>query len=115
MNIVQQITADALQKQTLILADGSSLSLTLYFRPMQFGWYIQNITYGTFQINGMRITTSPNMLNQYRNQIPFGIACYTDQNREPTQQQDFSSGAAKLYILSQAECTQYAELLSGNT
>lgn len=111
MFIIQQITSDPLQKQTLILPDGSQLQLTIYFVPMQFGWFITNLTYGDFQINGLRITNSPNMLNQFRNIIPFGLACYSVQNREPTQQEDFSSGTSQLFILSQAECAQYAELL----
>lgn len=115
MNIIQQITSDPYQKQSLILPDGSSLSLTIYFRSMQFGWFIESLIYKDFVLNGMRITSSPNMLNQYRNQIPFGLACYSTQNREPTQQKDFSSGASKLYLLTQAECAQYARLLSGNT
>lgn len=112
MFIIQQITSDPLQKQTLILPDGSQLTMTIYFVPMQFGWFITNLTYQGFILNGLRITNSPNMLNQFRNQIPFGLACYSKKNREPSQQQDFSSGNSKLYLLNQAECQQYAELLS---
>lgn len=112
MFIIQQLTSDSLQKQILILPDGTQLTMTIYFVPMQLGWFITNLTYGDFILNGLRITNSPNMLNQFRNQIPFGLACYSTQNREPSQQQDFSSGASKLYILSEAECTQYAELLA---
>jgi hypothetical protein len=112
MYIIQQITDDALQQQTLILPDGSQLALTIYFVPMQYSWVITNLTYGSFVLNGLKITNSPNMLNQFRNQIPFGLACYSASNREPSQQQDFSSGASNLYILTQAECTQYAELLA---
>lgn len=112
MFVVQQITSDPLQQQNLILPDGSQLSITIYFVPLQLGWFITNLTYGSFVLNGLRITNSPNMLNQFRNQIPFGLGCFSTQNREPTQQQDFSSGASTLFVLSQAECTQYAELLA---
>lgn len=112
MYLVQQITDDALQKQTLILPDGTSLALTIYFRPAQIGWFIQILTYQAFILQGTRITVSPNMLHQYRNQIPFGLACYSTDNREPTQQEDFSSGAAKLYILSADEVARYTELLT---
>lgn len=113
MYLVQQITSDPFQKQTLILPDGTSLGLTLYFRPMQFGWFINQLTYMNFTLNGVRITVSPNILNQFRNQIPFGLACYSTQNREPTQQKDFSSGAALLYVLSQEEIIEYGNILSG--
>lgn len=52
------------------------------------------------------------MLNQFRNQIPFGLGCFTTLLREPTQQQDFSTGNFNLYILSQSEVTEYANLLA---
>jgi len=54
------------------------------------------------------------MLNQFINQIPFGLGCFTTLLREPTQQQDFSSGNFNLYILDQTEIDEYAILLSNN-
>lgn len=111
MLLIQQITSNPLQKQTLVLPDGTTLIMTMYFRPMQLGWFINNLTYGTFALNGLRITNNPNMLNQWRNLIPFGLGCFSTANREPSLQEDFSSGASKLYILTAAECTEYAEFL----
>lgn len=115
MFLVQTITADPYQTQTLVLPDGASVSITMYFVPMQYGWFLTNLTYGDFVLNGLRISNSPNMLNQFRNQIPFGLACYSTANREPSQQQDFSSGASKLYVLTQSECQEYADFLSAGT
>ena len=108
---IQQVTNAPLQKQTLILPDGSSLGLITYFRPLQLGWFIRQLTYGTFVLNEIRITNSPNMLHQFRNQLPFGLACFSTQNREPTQQNDFLSGASILYILTSTEVAQYADIL----
>lgn len=113
MNIIQQITNDPFQTQDLVLPDGSVLSLTIYFRPLQYGWFISNLTYGDFVINGLRISNSPNMLYQWRNQIPFGLACFSTDNREPSLQDDFSTGASQLFILTEAEVNSYAEFLSG--
>lgn len=111
MLLIQQITDDPLQQQTLVLADGSQILIQLYYRPLQTGWFINQLTYNSFQLQGLRITNSPNMLLQWENIIPFGLACYTTGAREPTQQEDFASGAAKLYLLSQAEVAQYMEIL----
>ncbi len=111
MLLIQRIASDALQKQTLVLEDGTALTLTLYFRPLQLGWFINELTYGSFTLQGMRVTNNPNMLNQWRSVLPFGLACYSTANREPSLQQDFSSGASKLYILTQAEVTEYADYL----
>lgn len=110
---IQNITSDAKQKQTLQLPDGTLISLTMFFIQMQQGWFIKDISYGSFTLNGLRIVNSPNMLHQYRNKIPFGLACFSVNNREPSLEDDFSSGASKLYILTEAECVQYAEFLSG--
>lgn len=113
MNLIQQVSANTFQQQTLTLPDGSTFLLQLYFRPMQYGWFINTLVYKNFTINGMRIVVSPNMLRQFKNQIPFGIACFSKGNREPSQQQDFVSGACNLYLLTAAEVIQYEEFLSG--
>lgn len=108
---IQQITANPLQRQSLILPDGSTVDLTLYFRPMQFGWFAEEIVRGSFTLQGLRITNSPNMLHQWRNVIPFGLACFSAASREPSQVQDFSSGASQLYLLTAAETAEYARFL----
>lgn len=112
MFLIQQVSDDSLQDFSLILPDGSELTLEIYFRPLQYGWFINQLTYGSFELQGVRITVSPNMLHQFKNQIPFGLACYSSGNREPSQQQDFSIGAAQLYILTADEVAEYAEALS---
>lgn len=110
---ITQITSDPLQQQTLVLPDGSEIFLSLYYVPQQFGWFITELTRNDFILLNRRVCNSPNMLHQFINQIPFGLACYTAGNREPTQQQDFSTGAAKLYILTAAECREYQLFLAG--
>lgn len=111
MQLIQRITANPYQTQSLVLDDGTSFSILMYFRPMQFGWFINQLTYGDFILQGLRITNSPNMLNQFRNQIPFGLGCFSTANREPSQQEDFFSGASKLYILTTVEVEEYARFL----
>lgn len=113
MNKIEQITDDTKQKQTLILDDGTQVVLEICFVPMQLGWYITSLTYGDRTIEGFKICTSPNLLHQYKNLLPFGLACYTKDNGEPKLQQDFSSGYAELFLLTAEEVDEYQELLSG--
>lgn len=114
---VKQITTDARQRQTIVLPDGTSFDLVLYFSLSQIGWFITELTYVTatssFSVKGLRITVSPNMLQQWKNLIPFGLACFSTANREPTQKGDFASGAAILYILTAEEVAAYTALLAG--
>jgi hypothetical protein len=110
---VNQITTAALQNQTLTLPDGSLIQTQLYFVPMQYGWFI-DISYGAnFTINNLRICNSPNMLRQWQNIIPFGLACFSTNDREPSQQADFFSQASILYVLTEAEVQAYSDFLSG--
>lgn len=111
MYLIQQITTDPSQQRTLVLPDGSGMLLQIYFRPMQYGWFVSTLSWNNFVLNGLRITNSPNMLNQFRNQIPFGLACYSTNNREPSQQGDFASLASKLYLLDADEVAAYAAVL----
>lgn len=113
MNALQQITDAPVQQQTVALSDGTTFSISIKYVPQQYGWFITSLTYGDFTLSGYRIVNSPNMLNQYRNEIPFGLACATAGNREPTQQQDFSSGASTIFLLSAEEVQQYTRFLIG--
>jgi hypothetical protein len=113
MYLIQQLTSAPAQTQTLILPAGTQANLTIAYYPQCYAWFILALTYQSFTLNGMQITANPNMLNQWRNSLPFGLGCFVTGNREPTQQQDFQSGAAQLYILSAAEVAEYAAFLSG--
>ena len=101
MNIIT-VPSYPSQKQRLILPDGSSVTLQMAFKPMQYGWFIQSLIWQQFSLAGVRVVYSPKIMNQFRNQIPFGLACYSVQNREPTQQEDFSSKNSTLYLMTQA-------------
>ena len=103
MNQVTGITDSPSQVFTLPIQDGSNAVVTLTYRPQQFGWFFDLVWNGnssTFTVKGMRLTTFPNVLRQYRNQLPFGLWCAVDGDAEPTSQADFLSGRAKLYLLS---------------
>lgn len=113
MYLVENLTQNALQTMDLILIDGSSISLTIYFSLTQQAWFINNLTYGTFVLQGFQIVNSPNMLYQWQNILPFGLACFSTNEREPSLIQDFFSGNSELFVLTKDECEQYAEFLSG--
>lgn len=109
---IQQITNDALQRQTLILPDGSLVPITIYFMPLQQMWVIQELVYDELTIRSVSITNNANILYQFKNQIPFGLLCASKSTREPSLIDDFSSGYSSLYLLTEEEVTAYSEALS---
>lgn len=109
---IEQITDDGKQKRTMVLPDGTQIEMVIRFAPMQFGWFITSITYGTFVLNGLRVSISPNMLRQFKNIIPFGLMCTSKDNREPSQQKDFSSGTSEMFVLTSDEVQEYEDSLS---
>ena len=107
MLLISGLTASPLQKTSFVLESGLSFSFTLYFMPMQYGWFITSLTYQNFTLAGLRVTNSPNMLYPWKNSLPFGLACFSNADREPSLQQDFSSGASNLYVLDSVDCASY--------
>ena len=111
MLLIQKISTDSYQTQTVRLDDGTSFVLTLYYVPMQYGWFITELVYQDFVVRNIRVTNIPNILYQWKNKIPFGLFCVTDGGREPTQLEDFATGVARLYVLTAAEVEEYTEYL----
>lgn len=114
MNQILGISTFALQNFIFVLNDGTSFSLTIRYVPNQIGWFITNLTYGTFVLNGVRITNLLNIFHQYSNQIPFGLACISPSAREPSQQQDFAAGASGLWVLNAAEAALYNSFITSD-
>lgn len=100
MNLLNGITDAPTQSNTLTLSDGSIAVLSLQYSPQQLGWFfgVQYPTTG-FELSGQRLTAFPNVLQQFNNQIPFGLACVTQDNVEPTTLETFVDGTTELYLL----------------
>lgn len=110
---IEKITNYPRQSMTVVISDGSSFFMEIYFIPMQQGWFITQLTYGDFEIKGLRITNNVNMLRNFRNKIPFGLACYSTANREPSLEDDFLSESSILYVLTEAEVLEVEDYLNG--
>ena len=107
MQKMLNITATTNQKTTFTLPDGSLFSITLYFSDRQIGWFIKELTYNTFTLKGIRVTNSPNIMHQFSNKLPFGIACLSTNNLEPFLVDSFTSGVSTLYLLTATEVASY--------
>lgn len=103
MNIIQGLTDEPNQKMTLSIDGGTLATLVIYYREQQQGWFYDLTWNGTFILNGRQLCVSPNILRQFRTQIPFGIAVATPNNQEPIAQTGFADGTATLLLLNAAD------------
>lgn len=102
MTKIEGISDAANQFFTLALPNGETFELTLWFSPQQTGWFCA-VSYNDFTVNAIRVTTNPNILAQFAHLLPFGIACFTNQDQEPLFQEDFTANNAALCLLDQTD------------
>ena len=76
--------------------------MNLVYKPLQIGWFC-SVTYLDFKVTNLRVGNSLNILTQFKNLIPFGLACFTNQGQDPLFQQDFLAGNATLCLLDAAD------------
>lgn len=114
MRKVFGISNQSKQTVSLPLEDGSSFRMTLSYNPRTLSWIIVELTHKEFILNGYKIYNSENFLHQFRNLIPFGLACRSVNNREPMLLEDFNSDNSQIYLLDAKETTAYWGKLSGN-
>lgn len=109
MTIIDNLTAAADQTTILILPDQTTATLRLRFRPRTQRWtadvgYANVVLDGVpFQANGINVCCFPNILNPFRDVLPFGLAFMTADFTDPFQLTDFASGRVKVYLLNPAD------------
>ena len=112
MQILDTISNEARQKHTILLAEDSSrIVLELTYKPNILGWFM-DVTYenANFTAKGLRVVTGSNLLNQWRNILPFGILCQCKDAQDPLLLEDFLVKRARLSILSKEEVQELLNL-----
>lgn len=97
-----QISAEPVQEHTLVLDNDEEVKFTLTYKANVRGWYF-DIDYPArdFQLAGQRLAAFPNILRQYKNIVPFGLACFLEDGTEPLFLNDFSTNRAEIFILTE--------------
>ena len=105
MNLLNEITDDAKQQMTVVTPSGEEFDFYLEFRESQGLWFA-NIAYKDIAINGFGLVCSRNILRQWKNIIPFGMAIGSTDVGDPYYLDDFVTGRIGLFILSKEEVEQ---------
>lgn len=98
MKRLDRLTDSAKQRYIVPLDDGGSFTLHLQYMPRVQMWKA-DIQQGDFILNGILVTSYPNILRQYKNILQFGIMVAVEDGTDPRYQDDFVTGRAKMYVL----------------
>jgi hypothetical protein len=111
-NQIINFTVDPNQNIVIALANGNSINMNLNYYAGQQGWfYSLNYNNSGFIVNNRRVVTSPNMLSQFANIIPFGFAVTTTDGYEPIFIDDFILNRASFYILESSDVITTAKAI----
>ena len=106
-SILTGLTDQPNQQYPITLPDGSTATMLLQFWPQQLGWFYSltwdGQTGGAFAEGLAQLVVSPNILRQWKNVIPFGIAVATVSGLDPTDQEDFVNGNCSLFLLNPSD------------
>lgn len=102
MLLINSLTDDPMQQFVLDGIPGVQINATLRFMPRIQNW-IMGITWNDFIAQGIPVLCGPNILRQWRNIIPFGIACTNINQLDPYTLNDFSGGNSSLYLLDSSD------------
>lgn len=102
MKILTGFTNQPKQDMSFVLADGSTVSLFIEYRPQQLGWFA-DFSWQDWTVNGLRLTASPNILVKWDRILPFGVAIITKNQVEPLNPDDFADGTATVWLLNAAD------------
>lgn len=105
------LTQNAIQKFRINDPNGGGeIIMRLAYRPRVQRWFI-DIEFGSFILNGFKLTRGPNVLYKWSNIIPFGLTVNVADDFEPFVINDFSSERVKLFLLTTAEVEEVESLI----
>jgi hypothetical protein len=72
MRLITGITNDAKQQFDAVIEGYDVATIYLEYKPNQQSWFM-DVTWGDFQTKNIKVVTSPNILRQFKNVLPFGV------------------------------------------
>lgn len=109
MEQITSLTGANTQSMIITTAAVSGLEITLQFYATQKSW-MYSLKYGEFGIENQRLHLSRNILDKYKNLLPFGLYVKSLDGGEPLFQDDFVYPRIQLFILNAEEVEDYHDL-----
>lgn len=94
------------ENSTIEIINSKNETYTGYinYNSSRQGWFLDLVS-ENFSIYGIRITSVPNILRQWKKKLGFGIGVITENKSEPFFIEDFNTGRAKMYLLEPDDLT----------
>lgn len=105
MNQINTLSDDADQQVYYALPDGTVATLQFTYRSAIQRWSL-DLSYGTVTLKGFNLCVHPNILRQWRNLIPFGMAIVSTDGQDPVAINDFLTGRITVFMLLQEEVAE---------
>ena len=97
---IDNLTNNHNQATDIVLDDGSTVTFNLRFKEtMSPAFWILDVIYGDFEIHNLRLCAHANLLRQWKNVLPFGLAVISNDGLDPMDINDFINGRITLYVL----------------
>jgi hypothetical protein len=112
MRLITELKDIAKQKIKLILDDGTSADMKLYYSQRTQCWQF-DLAYNEKVINGGQLVLGFNILDQWSNILPFGVTVFSEDNIDPFLLSDFVSDRIKMYILDKNDLLEVNNLIYG--
>lgn len=95
---MQQITITENSTIEIINAKNETYTGYINYNSSRQGWFLDLVS-DNFKLYGIRITSVPNILRQWKNKLGFGVGVICENNSEPFLLEDFNTGRSSLYLL----------------
>lgn len=95
---MQQITITENTAIEIINAKQETYMAYVNYNSSRQGWFLDLVS-DNFKLYGIRLTSIPNVLRQWKNILGFGLGVSCENNSEPFFLEDFNTGRAKIYLL----------------
>jgi hypothetical protein len=95
-----------------VLDNNETVYFKFYYVDDFVSWYY-DMTYQDFSINGNKILLGFDLLSQYKNILPFTLACTSSQDIEnPSFEDSFFSGQYNMYTLTREEAGEVNDFVN---
>lgn len=112
MQQIDNLSDEAMQTTKVVLPDGTELQIDLRYDPALQRWQF-SVLRESFNATGMNLCIHPNILRDWRNVVPFGLACASTDGVDPLYVDDFANGRVSLFVLSAEEVIEIENTIIG--